>query len=293
MPNTFSSTGGTAHTTTVSGLSDGSTFSYFVRCRDSVGNVNTTDALIEFSVEETPDTTPPVRSNGQPTSTLPTGTSQTAISLATDENATCKYATISGVTFASMANTFSTTGGTSHSAQVSGLSNGNTFSYFVRCRDGSSNANTNDFLIQFSVDSPLPPPDTTPPSRSSGQPVGPLSSGTTATSISLATDESATCKYATSVGVSYDSMANTFSSTGGISHSASVAGLSDGSAFSYYVRCKDSLNNKNTDDFLIEFSVAQAADTTPPSRSAGFPTGTLPAGTTSTTVSLATDENAT
>ena len=42
------------------------------------------------------DTTPPVRSNGQPTGTLPAGTTQTTLSLTTNESATCRYGTTQG-----------------------------------------------------------------------------------------------------------------------------------------------------------------------------------------------------
>ena len=39
------------------------------------------------------DATPPARSNGQPSGTLPAGTTQTTLSLTTNENATCQYGT--------------------------------------------------------------------------------------------------------------------------------------------------------------------------------------------------------
>jgi hypothetical protein len=55
------------------------------------------------------------------------------------------------VTYGSMPNAFTTTGGTAHSTTVSGLINGGSYSYFVRCQDTSGNANTNDFTISFSV----------------------------------------------------------------------------------------------------------------------------------------------
>src|SRR4030095_8471368 len=42
------------------------------------------------------DTTPPVRSNGLPTGTVPAGTTQTTLSLSTNANATCRYATTAG-----------------------------------------------------------------------------------------------------------------------------------------------------------------------------------------------------
>jgi hypothetical protein len=59
---------------------------------------------------------------------------------------------------------FTTTGGTAHSTSVTGLVNGGSYTYYVRCQDGAStpNPNTSDFPITFSVATP-PPPDTTPP----------------------------------------------------------------------------------------------------------------------------------
>jgi len=93
----------------------------------------------------------PVRSNGLPTGILAAGTTQTSFSLATNENATCRYATTAGVAYASMPNTFTTTGALAHSTTVTGLTNGGSYSYFVRCQDPAANPNTNDFPISFSV----------------------------------------------------------------------------------------------------------------------------------------------
>ncbi len=92
-----------------------------------------------------------MRSNGQPTGELNEGTRQTTLSLSTDENASCRYATTPGVAFASMPNLFSNTGGVAHSTTVSGLADGNGYSFYVRCQDASSNANADDFVIHFSV----------------------------------------------------------------------------------------------------------------------------------------------
>ena len=101
-----------------------------------------------------PDTTAPVRSNGSPSGTLAAGTTQTTLSLTTNENATCRYATTAGVAYGSMPNTFATTGGTAQSTTVSGLVTGGSYTYFVRCQDTAGNANTNDFTIGFSVGQP-------------------------------------------------------------------------------------------------------------------------------------------
>jgi hypothetical protein len=101
-------------------------------------------------------------------------------------------------------------------------------------------------------------PDTTPPTCSNGSPTGTLTSGTTQTTLSLTTNESATCRYSTTPGTAYASMPNTFSTTGGTTHSQTITGLSDGDSKTYYVRCQDEAGNPNTDDFEISFSVAEA-----------------------------------
>jgi|GEM_PF-5835586 len=392
-------------------------------------------------------TTPaPVRSAGLPTGVLASGTTQATLSLVTDESATCRYATTAGVPYSSMNNTFSTTGGTSHATPVTGLTDGSSYSYYVRCQDSSGNANPDDYTITFSVatsgggyagatsttavsdfagvENPLSeggmwsttgswtslqknngvystqitsgarlvtptlsadqyaeitydqdpgtaswpgvmtrvqgasngsgylaiaysgqvrlyrtddkgglnftqlasanvnvgtaPRDlrlesqgathrvyfngtlmltyTDPnnvyttgqpgiadavfggptvkilsfsggaltgggstaqaPVRSAGLPTGVLAPGTTQATLSLATNESATCRYATSAGVSYSAMTSTFSTTGGVSHATPVTGLTDGGSYSYYVRCQDSAGNANPDDYTITFSVA-------------------------------------
>jgi glucose/arabinose dehydrogenase len=102
-----------------------------------------------------PDTTPPTRSNPQPSGTLPAGTTSTTLQLTTDEAATCRYASTAGTSYAAMPAVFATTGGTAHATPVSGLINGTTYTYYVRCADAVGNVNTADFLISFAVASPL------------------------------------------------------------------------------------------------------------------------------------------
>ncbi len=108
--------------------------------------------LLFVSVSSADDTIPPVRTNGQPTGTLDAGTTQTTLSLTTDENATCRYSiTTTQVDYDTMPNTFTTTGGTAHSSVLAGLENGQAYNLYVRCRDASGNVNTDDFPISFSV----------------------------------------------------------------------------------------------------------------------------------------------
>ncbi len=113
------------------------------------GRLNTNSAL--SALNSSPGfLLPPQRTNGQPSGTLAVGTNSTTISLTTNETATCKYGTTGDVTYANIPNIFSTTGGTSHSQNISGLSNGNTYSYYIRCSDGIDK-NLDDFIISFSV----------------------------------------------------------------------------------------------------------------------------------------------
>ena len=104
---------------------------------------------------------------------------------------------------------------------------------------------------------PITASDTIPPTLSNPFPTGELSSGTTSTDISLETNETATCKYGTLASVPYDEMPNTFTTTGGMSHSTTVSGLENGGSYTYYVRCKDAASNANPDDYPITFSVAE------------------------------------
>jgi hypothetical protein len=112
--------------------------------------------------------------------------------------------------------------------------------------------------------------DIVPPVRSNGQPFGNISAGTTGTDINLTTDEAATCRYSTSPGTDYSSMAGTFTATGGTFHSTHVAGLSNGNTYDYYVRCADQIGNRNMNDFTIEFLVA-VTDNQAPNVSITFP----------------------
>ena len=70
--------------------------------------------------------------------------------------------TVAGVTYANLPTVFTIDRWPSHSSLVTGLVNGGSYAYYVRCQDGAGNANTNDFAIAFSVATP-PPTDTQPP----------------------------------------------------------------------------------------------------------------------------------
>jgi hypothetical protein len=210
--------------------------------------------LYEIDLGEAPDLDPPVLSSGYPAGILSAGTSQITLSLATDENAICKYGTVSETEYASIANTFTTTGENLHSATITGLADGGSYDYYVRCQDGSDNANEDDYAISFSIALP-DPSDTTPPILSSGSPSGNVANSS-GNSLSLITDEPAECRYANSAGADYAVMA-VFSTTNGTSHTTLLPKLQRNTNYYYYIKCKDSEDNIVQEDYLISFFVSK------------------------------------
>jgi hypothetical protein len=176
-----------------------------------------------------------------------------------------------------MSTTFGATGGTTHSSTITGLSSGNAYTYYVRCIDTSSNANTNDYTISFNVDSVVG--DTTPPARSLASPSGNLSFTTIMTTLSLSTDEDATCRYDTSPNTIYASMVHTFTNTGTTTHTTTISGLTSGQSYDYYVRCSDSSNNANGTDYTISFSIDDAPVAVVPPSTTSTTSGSIPVST--------------
>lgn len=127
---------------------------------------------------------------------------------------------------------------------------------------------TGDPLVAISGTAPIVVTDTTPPVIQVVSPVGTLLANTTSATLSITTDENATCKYGTMGGVSYANMAGSpFTTTGAKNHSVTISGLLPGTSYVYYVRCQDTLLNANQTDFPVVFAVAAvepAPDTTAP-----------------------------
>jgi hypothetical protein len=151
MTGTFSTTGSMNHSTAVTGMTDGKNYNYYVKCKDAAGNANSDDYTISFTVAQYVDITPPVISNGLPNGNLAVNTTSAKLSVTTDEKSTCHYSVNSGISYDSMAGIFTTDGSTAHSVALSGLSLGNSYKYYVKCRDLSGNVSSGDYLITFSI----------------------------------------------------------------------------------------------------------------------------------------------
>ena len=96
--------------------------------------------------------------------------------------------------------------------------------------------------------------DLVPPERSALAPNSSLPAGTTEATLSLTTNEAATCRYSTTPGIRFVDMVEGFTTTGGTEHST-TATLSGGPSSAYHVRCADTLGNANGDDAVIAFGV--------------------------------------
>ena len=139
-------------------------FVVFINEKVTVGPVDTTEII------------PPVRFNGAPTSSVGGTTLNVEISLETDELAVCRYDTVASTTFALQPNIFSNTGFLYHSTIVA-VTPATLASFYVRCIDDEGNFNTDDYLIQFTVnDVPTGTSNTT--GSSSGDGTGSGNSGT-------------------------------------------------------------------------------------------------------------------
>jgi DNA-binding beta-propeller fold protein YncE len=132
-------------------LSDGTYSSCRLSVTDIDGNTSAWLNIPSFTV----NTNPPVLSNGSPSGDLPSDTTQTTISVITNEDSACRFSTIPGTDYASMdPNSFDTTGNTTHTKTISGLSAGTEYRYYVKCEDLAGNITPNDYTIDFSIASP-------------------------------------------------------------------------------------------------------------------------------------------
>ena len=203
------------------------------------------------------DTTAPSVSGGSPSGTLVYTTTSATMSVSTNENATCRFSTSAGTAYASMTNTFTTTGGTTHSTTLSGLNSGSTYTRYIRCQDSSGNTNTNDYVVNFSVANV---PDTVPPSISSVASSAITSTGATITWI---TNENSDTQVDYGLTTAYG-QSSTLNSSLVTFHSSTLSSLSGNTLYNYRVRSRDAAGNLST-SANFTFATLSLPDTTAPS----------------------------
>lgn len=122
---------------------------------------------------------------------------------------------------------------------------------YAWAKDAAGNVSTS---LNDSVVITLPVVDQGPV-VSNGVPTGTLAKDTKSVTISVVTDENATCKFSEDIGVAYDSMSIVFTTTGETTHYYTIEGTREGRSYDYFVKCMDSEGNKNLSDYKIEFSI--------------------------------------
>ncbi len=149
------------------GLAASTQYTYTVKAFDAAGNISTASNSVNVTTQAAASSTPPTVTITAPTGQLAANTTSTTLSVTTNENATCAWATSAGQAFASMT-TFATTGGTSHSTTLTGLSNGTSYTDYVKCKDTYGNISANS-TASFSVASS----GGTPPTRAAYMGINP------------------------------------------------------------------------------------------------------------------------
>ena len=254
----FSITGNLNHSHNVSGLTNGSSYNYYVRCQDTAGNANTTDFSISFSVASGGggggDTTPPTTPTNFATNVISASQINLSWTASTDANGVAGYRIYrcSG-SACSPTVQIATSPNTSYSN--TGLNSSTIYTYAVSAYDAAGNVSSNSATSSATTLSL----DTTPPARSSGSPSGQLAAGTTQATLSLTTDENATCRYSITAGTAYSAMTNIISAILATNHSVNIPGLSDGNSYNYYVTCQNADGYANATDYQISFSIAMAS----------------------------------
>lgn len=154
MQHFFDQTDATLHSVPITTLSEGEKYKYYIKCSDTSGNKNTDDFTVSFEVKLPEDKMPPALMNPSHQGyILPKDTKEAVISVSTDEPAFCRYSASAETQYSSMSGSFSYYDQTKkfHVKTITGLQNGKSYDFFVRCKDLAGNSNAGDVLISFSV----------------------------------------------------------------------------------------------------------------------------------------------
>ncbi len=216
----------------VTGLSAGSTYYFRVQA-----NASTPSAWATFGPLTLPvaDTTAPTATITAPTAgqVLPAGTASTTLAVTTNENATCKWNS-TDASYSSMTGSMAGTGTMSHTATLTGLVNGTSYTRYVRCQDVAGNPMTTSQSRTFSV---AVPADTTAPAIPTLS-VGTITSETVALSWNAVTDPSSPVSYKIYRNGTY--IGSPISGT-----STTDSGLVAGTLYSYTISACDNAPTQN------------------------------------------------
>lgn len=108
-----------------------------------------------IGVDANTNGTVPVLSNGLPSGTIPSNVTGVLVSFNTNLYATCRYSMVPDIAYKSM--TIDTTDNslhTFHTFTVTGITKGDTYTYYARCSDFAGMVNPDDYIISFTAGDP-------------------------------------------------------------------------------------------------------------------------------------------
>ncbi|MBI3312846.1 MAG: fibronectin type III domain-containing protein, partial [Candidatus Omnitrophica bacterium] len=243
----------TQHSVTLSQLNPDTQYYYRVRSKDQAGNV-IVSAVNFFTTRPLPDTTPPALSNIKVTALV----GGVNISWTTNElsDTQVEYSTDKSMRN-SLFSPLNSSLTAQHSVTVSGLNIGTPYYYRIRSKDQSGNLT----ISEVSTFSPLPAPDTKPPSISNIQ----LVSAADGAKITWTTDEASDTQVEYAINPEMeDSQLSPINEKLVTQHSATLSGLNRLTAYYYRVRSKDAAGN-------LTLSSISVFKTVPPPPSAPLP----------------------
>lgn len=244
MEGILSSSLGTGHHVSLGTLpeDDDDDYTFYVRCKDKEGNINTSGTEVIFSVREQPslekDTTPPTITST--TSGAFADTDEVFLTVTTNEAAQCGYSKDYLTTSDGYTAMVASSDGITHKINLGDALPVGNHTYYVGCKDLSDN--TAAVEITFTVVADV---------------VGVTTSyfDVNTNTLSVTTDVDAHCKYRKGIDVDYDLMTD-FVPTDSTLHEANLGTLAKGD-YTYYVRCENLDTNEVTPvGTAISFTVA-------------------------------------
>jgi len=241
----WTSTGSASASYTLSGLTNGTTYTFAVRARDLAGNVGNSSPSRAFSTTDTSAPTTP----GTPTIGSIANTTASATWTASTDNVG-----VTGYQYSLNGGAWTDTGSASASFNLTGLAAGTAYTFAVRARDNANNVSAASGNASFSTTGGT---DTTAPTTP-GQP--------TIGSITV-TGASATWAASTDgvgvTGYEYSLSGGTWTATGSASAAYTISGVAPNSGYTFAVRARDAAGNRSSSSPSRSFTTL--ADTSAPS----------------------------
>lgn len=122
-----------------------------LRVTDPDGNISNSLTINAFTIDTTIDLTPPTITAHVPGALLPQGTTETTLTVTTDEPALCRISPQTDTSYNNM--TPMQSADLNHDYPVSGLHDLANYNYYVKCKDTSpqENINPEDYTISFQI----------------------------------------------------------------------------------------------------------------------------------------------